>query len=83
MMGSYRFIPSVFGLHGPPRLQKGGRWLVALLGCVFLGTIVATSSGRWATSNMRAASACRYVLVPQARTPRVVTLEILFHSPAD
>jgi hypothetical protein len=44
MMESHRFMASVFGRHGPPRLQRGG-WLVALSRGVLLGTIVAASSG--------------------------------------
>lgn len=45
MIESHRFMASVFGRHGRRRLRKGWRWLAALSGCVFLGTIVAASSG--------------------------------------
>jgi hypothetical protein len=45
MMESHRFMASVFGRHGPPQPWKGGRWLSVLSRGVFLGTIVAPSSG--------------------------------------
>ena len=45
MIESNRFTAGAFGHQDPPRGCKAWRWLAALCGCMFLGTIIAASSG--------------------------------------